>query len=152
LKSTNAAVAIEKRSGFMPSAENRSYTIDDIESLPEGERAELIDGKIYYMSSPKYIHQKLLVELSTEIHNYIKSKGGPCEVLPAPFAVFINKDRHNYVEPDISVICDKTKLDERGCMVHRTGSLKLYLHPADRWIITGSCLNTVLPVSGNTGS
>jgi len=36
-------------------------------------------------------------------------------VLPASFAVYINKDRHNYVEPDISVICDKTRLDERGC-------------------------------------
>ena len=105
--STNAAVAMKKGSGVMPSADNRIYTIDDIEGLPEGERAELIDGKIYYMSSPKYIHQKLLVELSAEIHNYIKSKGGSCEVLLAPFAVFVNKDRHNYVEPDISVICDK---------------------------------------------
>ena len=56
----------------MPSEEKRIYTIDDIESLPEGERAELIDGKIFYMSSPRYIHQKLLMELSTEIHNYIK--------------------------------------------------------------------------------
>ena len=98
--STNAAIAMEKRSGYMPLTENRIYTIDDIENLPEGERAELIDGKIYYMSSPRYIHQKLLMELSTEIHNYIKTKGGFCEVLPAPFAVFINKDRHNYVDPE----------------------------------------------------
>jgi len=123
LSRTNAAVAIEKRSGFMPSADNRIYTIDDIERLPEGERAELIDGKIYYMSSPRFIHQKLLGEIHTLINTYIKSKGGSCEVLPAPFAVFINKDRHNYVEPDISVICDKTKLDERGC------------HGAPDWVI-----------------
>ena len=121
--STNAAVAVEKRSGFMPSAEKRIYAIEDIESLPEGERAELIDGRIYYMSSPRFIHQKLLGEIHTLINNYIKSKGGSCEVLPAPFAVFINKDRYNYVEPDISVICDKTKLDERGC------------HGAPDWVI-----------------
>lgn len=114
MSSTNAVV-IEKRSGYMPTVDNRIYTIEDIESLPEGERAELIDGKIYYMASPRLVHQRLLMELSTIINNYIKSKGGSCEVLPAPFAVFINKDRHNYVEPDISVICDKTKLDERGC-------------------------------------
>ena len=119
----NAAVAIERRSGFMPLQNERIYTIDDIEKLPEGERAELINGKIYYMSSPRLIHQRLLVELSARIFNYIKEKGGSCEVLPAPFAVFINKDRHNYVEPDISVICDKTKLDERGC------------HGAPDWII-----------------
>ena len=121
--STNVAVAIDKRSGFMPLEEKRVYTIDDIENLPEGERAELIDGKIYYMSSPRLVHQRLLVELSARIYNYIKEKGGPCEVLPAPFAVFINKDRHNYVEPDISVICDKSKLDERGC------------HGAPDWVI-----------------
>ena len=81
-----------------------SYTIEDIEKLPEGERAELIDGKIYYMSSPRFIHQKLLGEIHTLINTYIKSKGGACEVLPAPFAVYINKDRHNYVEPVFYVI------------------------------------------------
>lgn len=37
------------------------------------------------------------------------------DIYPAPFAVFLNKDNKNYVEPDISVICDKDKLDERGC-------------------------------------
>ena len=120
---TNAAVAIERKGDYMLAADNRIYTIDDIESLPDGERAELIDGKIYYMSSPRLIHQRLSVELSARIFNYIKEKSGSCEVLPAPFAVFINKDRHNYVEPDISIICDKTKLDERGC------------HGAPDWII-----------------
>ena len=111
---TNTAT-IEKRSGFMPSEKEKVYTTEDIENLPEGERAELIDGKIYYMASPKLTHQRLLVELSVRIYNYIKAKNGSCEVLPAPFAVFINKDKYNYVEPDISVICDKSKLDERGC-------------------------------------
>ena len=36
-------------------------------------------------------------------------------MIPAPFAVFLNKDDRNYVEPDISVVCDKNKLDDRGC-------------------------------------
>lgn len=36
-------------------------------------------------------------------------------MFPAPFAVFLNKDDQNYVEPDISVICDKDKLDDKGC-------------------------------------
>lgn len=121
--STNAAVAMKKRSGVMPLVENRVYTIDDIENLPERERAELLDGKIFYMSSPRLIHQKLLGELHVRIYNYIKSKNGSCEAFLAPFAVYINKDRHNYVEPDISVICDKTKLDERGC------------HGAPDWVI-----------------
>ena len=42
-------------------------------------------------------------------------KHGDCEVYPAPFAVFLNADNKNYAEPDISVICDKNKLDEYGC-------------------------------------
>ena len=81
-----------------------TYTIDDIYDLPEGYRAELIDGQIYDMAPPSYQHQRLVMELSSTLRNYIKSKGGPCEVLPAPFAVFLNQDDYNYVEPDISVI------------------------------------------------
>ena len=43
-------------------------------------------------------------------------KGGDCKVYPAPFAVFLNADNKNYVEPDISVICDKSKLNDYGCV------------------------------------
>lgn len=92
-----------------------TYTIDDIYALPEGTRAELIDGQIYYMAPPSRIHQKILMYLSTAINNYISRKGGYCEVYPAPFAVFLNKDDTNYVEPDISVVCDKNKLNDKGC-------------------------------------
>lgn len=91
------------------------YTIEDINNLPEGERAELIDGQLYSMLLPKQKHQRIAMELSTAINSYIKTKGGTCEVYAAPFAVFLNEDDYNYVEPDISVICDKNKLDDRGC-------------------------------------
>lgn len=92
-----------------------SYTIEDIYALPEGERAELIDGKMYMMAPPVRVHQKLITEFVSTIHQYIKDHNGDCEVYPAPFAVFLNQDDHNYVEPDISVICDKNKLNEKGC-------------------------------------
>lgn len=93
-----------------------TYTIDDIYALPDGERAELIDGRIYYMAPPSRKHQRLTVELSTLINNYIKSNHGSCEVDIAPFAVFLNEDNKNYVEPDISVICDSNKLNDKGCV------------------------------------
>ena len=99
----------------MPLLKNDTYTIDDIYALPEGKRAEIIDGQIYDMAPPSYQHQRLVMELSATLRNYIKSKGGSCEVVPAPFAVFIKEDDSNYVEPDISVICDKKKLSNRGC-------------------------------------
>ena len=91
------------------------YTVEDIYNLPEGERAELIDGQIYYMAPPTYRHQKILSFLNIEIGNYIKKKKGSCEVIPAPFAVFLNENNKTYVEPDISVICDTSKLNEKGC-------------------------------------
>lgn len=91
------------------------YTIDDIYALPDGERAELIDGRIYYMAPPNTKHQRLVHFFDREIGNYIQSKNGECEVFPAPFAVFLNEDDTNYVEPDISVICDKDKITDKGC-------------------------------------
>lgn len=95
--------------------QGKLYTIDDIYALPDGQRAELIDGQIYDMAPPMRLHQHIIMNLSATIYNYIKGKNGPCLVYPAPFAVFLNDDDHNYVEPDISVICDKSKLDDHGC-------------------------------------
>ena len=100
----------------MPLPKEELYTTDFIYNLPDGERAELIDGQIYYMAPPTFRHQKLIHYISTEIELYIRSKKGSCEVVPAPFAVFLNKDNQNYVEPDISVICDQSKLYDKGCM------------------------------------
>lgn len=91
------------------------YTIDDIYALPDGERAELIDGRIYDMAPPTRKHQRIAGELFALIREYIKAGNGSCEVDIAPFAVFLNKDDSNYVEPDISVICDKSKLTDKGC-------------------------------------
>jgi Uma2 family endonuclease len=99
------------------------YTIDDIYSLPDGERAELIDGKIYYMAPPSRTHQRISGKLYQTIANYIDSTGGKCEIYAAPFAVFLNDDDINYLEPDISVICDQSKLDDKGC------------HGAPDWVI-----------------
>lgn len=100
-----------------------AYTIDDIYSLPDGERAELIDGKIYYMAPPSTKHQRLLNYINTEINMYIRANNGECEVFPAPFAVFLEQDDINYVEPDISVICNPSKLDDQGC------------HGAPDWVV-----------------
>ena len=91
------------------------YTIDDIYALPDGTRAELIDGQIHYMAPPDTRHQRILNFLNTEINLYIRENGGKCEVFPAPFAVFLTKNGKNYVTPDISVICNKEKITDKGC-------------------------------------
>ena len=99
----------------MALAQEKIYTSEDYWNLPEGQRAELIDGQLYNMAPPNRIHQKLIMELTAVIHNHIKKSGGSCEVYPAPFAVNLNADDDTWVEPDISVICDKNKLSDRGC-------------------------------------
>ena len=99
----------------MPLTQKSTYTTDDIYALPEGQRAELINGVIYEMAPPNRIHQEIVMNFSAAIHDYIKNNHGNCKVYPAPFAVFLNADDKTYVEPDISVICDPSKLDDRGC-------------------------------------
>jgi len=99
----------------MPLPKQKIYTIDDIYALPEGRRAELINGQIYDIAPPSRRHQDILSFLHLEIGNYIQANSGPCKVYPAPFAVFLNIDDFTYVEPDISIICDPDKLDDEGC-------------------------------------
>lgn len=111
----------------MPLPKENIYTIDDIYNLPDGKRAELIGGQIYAMAPPSTAHQRILSFLHLEIGGYIRANHGSCEIFPAPFAVFLNdnegNDSSDYLEPDISVICDSDKIDEKGC------------HGAPDWII-----------------
>ncbi len=93
----------------------KTYTVEDIYALPDGERAELVDGVVYDMSPPSRRHQQILLHLGRKIADYIEGKKGECEVNIAPFAVFLTKDDSNYVEPDISVVCDAGKLTDKGC-------------------------------------
>lgn len=74
----------------------------------------MADGQIYYQAAPSRIHQRILLFLARRVADYIDSKNGICEVNIAPFAVFLDDDT-NYFEPDISVVCDPSKLDNKGC-------------------------------------
>lgn len=99
----------------MPLPNKQGCTIKDIYKLPDGQRAELNDGIIYNISPPSRLHQKISGQLYKTIANYIDAHSGTCEVYPASFAAFLNQDDKTYVESDISVICDKRKLSDRGC-------------------------------------
>lgn len=85
-------------------------------------RAEIIDGSLYIKTAPSRIHQKISTELTRQIANYLVGKD--CEVYSAPFSVVLNLDDDEYnqeddsknvVEPDISIICDSSLLDDAGC-------------------------------------
>jgi len=96
------------------------YTYQDYMAWEEG-RWEIIDGEIYDMTpAPRRVHQEILTELLGAMWNFFKNN--PCKVYAAPFDVRLvydldadDQDIHTVVQPDIVVVCDEQKLDERGC-------------------------------------
>lgn len=101
----------------MSLAEEKRITIEEFYDMREkSDRImEYIDGVTYMSPSPSTKHQSISMKLGSEIYNYLKGKD--CVVFSAPFDVKLKKDNVEYpkiVVPDISVICDKTGLDENG--------------------------------------
>lgn len=100
----------------------KTYTYKDYLTYDENERIEIIEGEIINMSpAPSRIHQEIISEIHYNLKEYIKANALSCKVYPAPFDVILKNDDEeminskNIVKPDISVICDKNKLTEKGC-------------------------------------
>ena len=98
----------------------QKYTYTDYVTWPENKPMELIHGVPYAMTpAPSRIHQKISVELVRQISTYLQEK--TCEVYAAPFDVRLTDNNeadeviNNVVQPDISIICDRKKLDDQGC-------------------------------------
>ena len=101
-------------------AKKIQYTFADVLSWDESEHIEIINGEAFAMAAPSRMHQKISMELSRQLANYLEGK--KCEVYPAPFSVRLfeqdgdaPEDVDTLVEPDIPVICDRNKLDQYGC-------------------------------------
>ncbi|MBR1633833.1 MAG: Uma2 family endonuclease [Lachnospiraceae bacterium] len=101
--------------GVRPLRGDGRYTTAYIDALPEDVRVELIRGRLYDMAAPTATHQRILLRCVRTIADYIDEHGGNCEVFPAPFGVRLFDDDKTQVEPDVSVICDPDKIDEKGC-------------------------------------
>lgn len=104
----------------LPIKDQTRHTYRDYLTWPEGERYELINGQAYAMApAPRRIHQEIAGEIFRQIANALESSR--CRVYIAPFDVRLPTEREadeaidTVVQPDISVICDPTRLDERGC-------------------------------------
>ena len=98
------------------SQQNERYTYADYCTWDDSERWELIGGVPYAMSpAPAPKHQEISIELSRQFGNFLKGK--PCKVYPAPFDVRLsaNNEDDTVVQPDLSVICDRSKIDDKGC-------------------------------------
>ena len=93
----------------------RKYTIEDIRALPEGVRAELIDGKMIFMASPNRTHQRINGGMHLAVANYIHNTGKDCEIYIPPYGVFLHADESEYFEPDLTIFCDHEKSRFDGC-------------------------------------
>ncbi len=101
-------------------AEKARYTFADCLTWDENERIEIINGAAFMMATPSSRHQEISMELSRQLANFLEGKR--CKVYPAPFVVRLfeqDGDRpenvDTMVEPDISVVCDRNKIDKHGC-------------------------------------
>lgn len=105
----------------LPKVESdKIYTYVDYLTWDEDERIEIVDGKPVMQGTPSRKHQKVSEEIFFQLRQYLEGK--QCEVYHAPFAVRLFEREEDtpdeiktVVEPDIVVVCDKNKLDEKGC-------------------------------------
>lgn len=101
-------------------AEKTGYTFADCLGWDEKERAEIIGGEVLMMAPPSRIHQKISGEIFRQLANFLEGKR--CEVYSAPFGVRLfekdgdrPEDVDTVVEPDITLVCDTSRLDQHGC-------------------------------------
>ena len=98
----------------------KEWNYADLLSWEDDMRYELIEGYPVMMAPPSSTHQEISMELSAQFHTYLKGKN--CKVYAAPFAVRLFERDGDFLEsvdtvvqPDISIVCDKKKIDKRGC-------------------------------------
>lgn len=88
-----------------------TYTIDDYLALPDEQRVELIDGVIYDMGAPTSFHQLIAGDAFRQISNYIRANQGSCVPFIAPTDVQLDCDNRTMVQPDVLIVCDRSKIN-----------------------------------------
>jgi len=103
--------------------ESKRYTYADYLTWLDDKRRELINGFIHLMSAPNEIHARVSFNWGYWMGNFVQKRKGKCRIYHAPFDVRlpINNETaddkiYDVVQPDICVICDLSKIDEKGCI------------------------------------
>ena len=91
------------------------FTVEDLEHLPNGVSAELVDGVIHYMTVPSTLHQAVGGELYFQISSFLRRRRGDCKVFIPSFGVRPDDSGKTFFVPDLTVICDKHKIRKDGC-------------------------------------
>ena len=85
------------------------YTLEDYLALPDTVRAELIDGRLYYLAAPTYTHQFYGGQVFAQMTVFRNAHEGPCMPLMSPLDVQLDCDDKTVVQPDVVIVCDRDK-------------------------------------------
>ena len=102
----------------LPKKQDKPYTYSDYLTWDEREKWELLNGVAYMQAAPSWQHQNISAELLTQLRNYFRDK--QCSAFSAPFDVRLPENKKSdeesttVLQPDIVVICDKSKLKDTG--------------------------------------
>lgn len=122
------------------------YTLDDYYALPAERRVELIDGVIYDMGAPTFVHQHISGVVYSGILKYIEKKGGSCLPMYSPVDVRLDSDNKTMVQPDVLILCDKSQIRRWGidgapdfCLeiISESTSKKDYIKKLQKYIEAG---------------
>ncbi|MDR2586534.1 MAG: Uma2 family endonuclease [Prevotellaceae bacterium] len=109
--------------GVLDLDELKRYTYADYLTWLDNRRRELINGFIYLMSAPNLLHARITDLMWWFMELFVRKKSGNCRIFHAPFDDRLpiqnesaDDQIFNVVQPDVCVICDLSKLDERGCI------------------------------------
>ena len=92
------------------------YTVADYYAWPKDQRVELIDGRIHVLEAPDFVHQRITGEMLFAIKSFIHRNGGDCIPLLSPIDVRLDCDDRTMVQPDLIILCDKSKIRRWGVM------------------------------------
>ena len=106
----NAASRKQHSNDYSDWTRQGSYTINDYLALPEDRKVELIDGVFYDMSSPTTAHQIIAIKIINKLSSFIDSNHGKCVPFVAPADIQLDCDDKTIVQPDVFVVCDKSKI------------------------------------------
>lgn len=107
------------------------YTLEDYYALPDEKRVELIDGTFFEMHTPTTTHQTIVLQMCCQIETYIEEHEGDCVPYIAPVDVQLDCDERTMVQPDVLILCDKSKDIDR-CIYGAPDFVAEVLSPSTR--------------------
>lgn len=108
-----SADMIKEEAAVYGTKQQGDYTLEDYYAIPDERRVELIDGVIYDMSAPTFVHQRIAALIWLKLQTYVFKKKGTCVPGVSPIDVQLDCDDKTMIQPDVVVVCDRDKIINR---------------------------------------